>query len=54
MKKWICGICDHIYDEAEGDPSRGIKPGTKFEDLPPNWTCPECMAPKSAFEEMKS
>ncbi|MGN7614698.1 rubredoxin [Magnetococcales bacterium HHB-1] len=52
-RKWICTVCDHIYDEALGDPDNNIKPGTKFEDLPNDWNCPECFAPKSAFELMK-
>ena len=26
----------------QGDPDAGIEPGTKFEDLPDDWVCPEC------------
>ena len=44
MKKYMCLICGHIYDEAFGDPDTGIAPGTKWEDVPPNWTCPDCGA----------
>ncbi|MGH8461308.1 MAG: rubredoxin [Stenotrophobium sp.] len=51
MKKWICVICGHIYDEAAGNPDTGIAAGTRFADLPEDWTCPECGSPKSAFEE---
>jgi rubredoxin len=36
---------------AQGDPDNGIKPGTPFEDLPDDWVCPACGAPKSMFEE---
>src|SRR5947208_6101470 len=46
MKKYMCLICGHIYDEAVGDPDTGIPPGTKWEDVPPNWTCPDCGARK--------
>lgn len=51
MKKYICTICGYVYDEAIGDPERGIAPGTKWEDLPEDWTCPLCGATKSEFNE---
>lgn len=51
MSKWKCVICGYIYDPEEGDPDNGIKPGTKFEDLPDNWTCPICGAAKELFEK---
>ncbi|MEG1848827.1 MAG: rubredoxin [Lachnospiraceae bacterium] len=51
MKKYVCMICGFIYDEAIGIPSAGIAAGTKWEDLPPNWVCPLCGAPKSSFKE---
>lgn len=50
MQKWICIICGFIYDEAEGLPDDGIAPGTRFEDLPDDWSCPECGSPKESFE----
>lgn len=49
-KRYICTICEHIYDEREGDPDGGIAPGTRFEDLPDDWRCPECGTAKSDFE----
>ncbi len=49
-QKWICTVCDHIYDPAEGDPDSGIAPGTPFEDLPDDWECPVCGAAKEDFE----
>lgn len=54
MKKWQCEVCGFIYDEALGIPEDGIAPGTKWEDVPDDWTCPDCGAPKSDFrmEEM--
>lgn len=51
-KKYRCTICSHIYDPAEGDPAAGIAPGTRFEDLPETWTCPDCGASKADFEPM--
>ena len=50
MKKWICIICGYIYDEAVGIPDQGVAAGTKFDDLPPDWVCPECGSPKESFE----
>jgi rubredoxin len=49
--KYICSICGYEYDEAVGDPDNGIEPGTKFEDLPDDWTCPLCGAVKDQFEK---
>jgi rubredoxin len=50
LKKYMCLICGWIYDEAVGAPDEGIAPGTRWEDVPPNWTCPECGARKEDFE----
>jgi rubredoxin len=40
--RYICSMCDYIYDEKRGEPRHGIKPGTKFEDLPEDYVCPVC------------
>jgi rubredoxin len=40
--RYVCSMCDYVYDEARGEPHRGIKPGTKFEDLPEDYVCPVC------------
>lgn len=50
MEKYVCTVCGYVYDEAAGIPEAGIAPGTKWEDLPEDWTCPLCGAPKDAFE----
>jgi len=50
MRKWQCLVCGYIYDEAEGIPDEGIAPGTRFEDIPDSWECPDCGANKSDFE----
>ena len=49
MKKYRCTQCGYIYDPAQGDPDGNIPPGTAFEDLPDDWTCPECGAAKDEF-----
>ena len=51
MERWVCEPCGYVYDPAKGDPENGIKPGTAFEDLPDDWVCPVCGAPKSMFVE---
>jgi rubredoxin len=49
MKKYRCTVCGFIYDPEEGDPDSGIMPGTPFEDIPDNWTCPVCCVSKQDF-----
>jgi rubredoxin len=49
MKKWQCGVCGFIYDEAQGLPEADIAPGTRWADIPETWVCPDCGAPKSGF-----
>lgn len=51
MERWVCQVCGYVYDPSLGDPDSGIPPGTKFEDLPEDWLCPICGAPKSDFEK---
>lgn len=51
MKRYACQICGHVYDESQGCPEHGIPPGTRWEDVPEDWTCPDCGNPKSAFVE---
>ncbi len=50
MKKYECNVCGWVYDPTVGDPDSGIKPGTAFEDIPDDWTCPECGVGKDDFE----
>ncbi len=52
MKKYQCTICGYIYDPAKGDPDHGVEPGTSFDAIPDDWTCPDCGAEKSLFEPM--
>lgn len=49
-RKFMCVVCGYIYDEAQGIPEEGIPAGTRFEDIPDTWTCPECGATKADFE----
>ena len=50
MKKWMCSNCGWIYDEEKGDPAAGLAPGTRWEDVPTDWVCPDCGTAKAQFE----
>jgi len=50
MKTYMCVICGFIYDEALGLPDEGLAPGTRWDEIPLNWKCPECGAGKEDFE----
>ncbi|MBT8085234.1 MAG: rubredoxin [Woeseia sp.] len=50
MKTYMCLICGYIYDEEEGDPEGGLPPGTRWDDVPLSWRCPDCGAGKEDFE----
>ena len=50
LRTWMCVVCGFIYDEADGLPEEGIAPGTRWQDIPMNWVCPECDARKEDFE----
>jgi rubredoxin len=52
MEKWECTACGYIYDPAAGDPANGTPPGTRFEDLPDTWVCPQCGVGKEFFQKI--
>ena len=54
MKKYLCTVCGHIYDEDAGDEKHDIAEKTAFELLPDKWTCPVCGAFKSQFRELNA
>lgn len=49
-QKYICLLCGYIYDEEQGWPHDGIEPGTRWDDIPEDWLCPDCGAMKNDFE----
>jgi rubredoxin len=49
-RKYICIVCGWIYDEAEGHEEDGLAPGTRWEDIPDDWECPDCGVTKEDFE----
>ncbi len=53
MSIWECEDCGFIYSEAEGLPEEGIAPGTCWDAIPADWSCPECGVSKSYFRMRK-
>jgi rubredoxin len=49
MKTYMCAPCGLIYSEELGLPEDGIAPGTPWEDIPEDWSCPDCGAKKADF-----
>jgi pyruvate oxidase len=45
MARFRCSVCGWVFDEE--------KEGKKFSELPDDWVCPVCGAPKGVFVEMK-
>jgi rubredoxin len=50
FRKWKCVGCGFVYDEEKGIPEEGIAPGTRWEDVPEDWFCPQCGTTKIDFE----
>ena len=50
MKKYICTVCNYVYEPVKRDLHGNIEPGIPFENLPDDWVCPVCGADKSQFK----
>ncbi len=50
FRSWMCVVCGFMYYEADGLPDEGIAPGTRWEDVPEDWVCPDCGVTKADFE----
>jgi len=50
MKAYMCLICGFVYNEEDGEPESGIAPGTRLDDVPLSWRCPDCGAGKEDFQ----
>jgi rubredoxin len=49
-RRYMCLICGYVYEESKGLPDAGLAPGTRWEDIPLSWRCPDCGAGKEDFE----
>lgn len=45
-----CSECMTMYNEIYGDITQGVPPNTPFKNLPSDYICSLCEAPKSSFE----
>ncbi|QAA32590.1 acyl-CoA dehydrogenase family protein [Clostridium manihotivorum] len=50
-KHHVCNGCGYEYDPSLGDVEGEILPGTLFENLPEEWSCPACGEEKNMFIE---
>jgi len=51
-KHYVCNGCGYEYDPGVGDPEGEVTPGTLFENIPEEWTCPSCGEEKDMFIEV--
>lgn len=49
---WMCTACGWLYEVSVGDPAHGVPAGTPWSEVPDDWVCPECGAPKDEFERL--
>lgn len=49
MTTWQCEVCGFVYSERDGLVEEGIAPGTRWEDIPEDWVCPDCGMSKAEF-----
>ncbi|WP_329406024.1 rubredoxin [Streptomyces sp. NBC_00704] len=54
MKIWECLVCGFVYDEAQGWPYEGIAPGTRWDDIPDDWSRADCGAAKADFRMVEA
>jgi rubredoxin len=50
FQSWICIVCGWVYDEQLGFEQGGLLPQTRWENVPPDWGCPDCGVSKHDFE----
>lgn len=50
LMNYICALCGYVYKPHKGDVENGVEPGTEYEELSEDWTCPLCGASKEDFE----
>ena len=53
FRVYMCVVCGFIYEEEFGLPEEGIEPGTRWEDIPDTWMCPDCFAYKEDFDMLE-
>lgn len=51
-RHYVCNGCGYEYDPGIGDSEGEVVPGTLFENIPEEWTCPACGEEKDMFIEV--
>jgi rubredoxin len=55
MSSYRCPVCAYVYDEAKGAAREGFPAGTQWNQIPEDWTCPDCgVREKVDFESVRS
>jgi len=50
--RYECDTCGYVYDLKEGDTEGCVASGTRWEDIPDDWVCPNCGAGKEEFTKV--
>ena len=50
FRLYRCAPCGFVYNERAGLPDEFIEPGTRWEEVPEDWSCPDCGSAKSEFQ----
>ncbi|MFW5699245.1 MAG: rubredoxin [Planctomycetota bacterium] len=53
MTKYVCNICNWVYDPEQGAPEADVAPGTAWEDVPDDFLCPLCGVGKDEFSPVE-
>ena len=54
MAVYRCPGCEYVYEESNGAVREGFPAGTRWEDLPEDWGCPDCaVREKPDFEILR-
>ncbi|MGB3135757.1 MAG: rubredoxin [Nodosilinea sp.] len=52
MDRYECRACGYSYEPTKGDDQANVPVGVAFEELPLNWRCPVCSAPRKQFSNV--
>jgi rubredoxin len=52
LDRYECRACGYIYEPLKGDDRARVSANTDFVDLPQDWRCPVCSAPKKSFSNI--
>jgi rubredoxin len=50
--RYQCPGCGYVFDEEKGHPREGFPAGTRWDEIPEDWACPDCgVRDKPDFEK---